>query len=296
MSTVLDPIESPPAAPAPTEVPPATKPITRIVRRSGWELVNFRELWRHRELLFLLAYRDVSVRFKQTILGVAWALAQPLATMVVFSVFFGRLGGLSAGFEHYPLYVFAGILPWTFFSNAVSAAGNSLLANSGMLTKVYFPRVILPLSAIGAPLFDLIIACGVLGAMMAWYGVAPGWGVLMLPVLILQLAVTAVGVGLFLSALIVAQRDFRFLLGFGIQLWMFATPVIYLGVDSLGPTARTWLPLNPAYGPILNFRSAVLNEPFDWYALGVSALVGIVALGIGLVYFRRVETSFADMV
>src|SRR5262249_20732468 len=163
-----------------------------------------------------------------------------------------------------------GVLPWTFFANAVTAAGNSVVANERLVTKVYFPRIIVPLAATGAPLFDLAIGTALLGGVMGWYGIGPGWGMLLLPILVALLFLAAAGAGIFLSALIVAQRDFKFVLNFGVQLWMFATPCIYLGRASLGPLARELLPLNPAFGVILNFRQAVLGGPLDWYALGVS--------------------------
>ena len=270
--------------------------VTRIEPRPPWQLIDLRELWRYRELLFLLAWRDVSVRYKQSILGLGWALAQPVATMFVFAFFLGTLGGLGKNVENYALFVFAGTLPWTFFSNAVSSAGNSLLSNKNMLTKIYFPRMILPMSCIGSPLFDFFIACVLLSLMMIGYGVAPSWNIVFLPIFVIQLGITALGTGLFLSALIVAQRDFKFLLGFGIQLWMFATPTIYLSTESIGPKAQTWLPLNPAYGPILNFRSAILDLPMDWKASLISGLSGIVIFAIGLLYFRRTEKTFADIV
>ena len=276
--------------------PERVRPVTKIGLKPRWQLVDLPELWRYRELLLLLARRDISVRYKQTILGLGWAFAQPLATMLVFAVFMGKMGGLGNDIEHYALFVFAGVLPWTFFANAVNAASNSVIANERLVTKVYFPRLIVPLSALGAPLFDLGIACAMLATMMAFYGVAPGWNLLLLPVIVLQLAVAAGGVGLFLAALIVAQRDFRFLLTFGVQLWMFATPCIYLNAQTFSPTAQTWLPLNPAYGPILNFRAVTLGEPINWYALAVSGTVGLFSLGIGLWYFRRMERSFADFV
>ena len=277
-------------------LPVRVRPVTKIGLKPRWQLVDLTELWRYRELLLLLARRDVSVRYKQTILGLGWAFAQPLATMLVFAVFMGKMGGLGKDIEHYALFVFAGVLPWTFFSNSVAAGGQSVVANERLVTKVYFPRVIVPLSALGAPLFDLGIASGLLTLMMIYYGVVPDWNCLLLPVIVLQLLIAASGIGMFLSALIVAQRDFRFLLSFGVQLWMFATPCIYLDANTFSPTAQTWLPLNPAYGPILNFRATTLGQPIDWYALAVSGVVGLASLVVGLWYFRRTERSFADFV
>lgn len=289
-----------PDAPAadPTPAPPgaaaADLPLTVIEARPGWAVLDLRDLWRFRELLFFIAWRDVKIRYKQTVLGLAWAVAQPLATMLVFAVFLGRAGGVSAGIEHYPLYVFAGMIGWTFFSNVVTAAGNSVVANERLVTKVYFPRLIIPLSTIGVGLFDLVIASGLLALMAAYYAVVPDWSIVLLPVVVLLLAVAAAGIGIFLSALIVAQRDFKYVLTFGVQLWLFATPILYMAPAALGPTAQTWLPLNPAYGLIAAFRATALGGPIDWYALGVSSAVGLALAVVGVVYFRRVERTFAD--
>jgi lipopolysaccharide transport system permease protein len=270
-------------------------PLTVIEPRSDWHLLDLRELWRYRELLVMLAWRDISIRFKQTILGFTWALAQPLATLAVFVIFFGRMGGLDSGVDHYPLFVFAAILPWTFFANSITAAGNSIVANERLVTKVYFPRIIVPLSALGAPLFDFLIASGILVCMMFWYGVAPGWNILLAPFIFAMLMVAAAGVGIFLSALIVSQRDFRFILTFGVQLWMFAT-CIFLPPTALGPKAYTWGPLNPAFGLIWNLRDSMLGGTINWYSLGVSSAVSVALLLVGLLYFRRVERSFADVI
>jgi lipopolysaccharide transport system permease protein len=271
-------------------------PETVIERRSGWQVVDLRELWRYRELLYNLTRRDVSVRYKQTVLGAAWAVLQPLTTMVVFAFFLGQMGGVSEKVENYPLFVFAGVLPWTFFANAVMQAGNSVVANQNLVSKVYFPRLAIPISAVGACLFDFLIALALLAAMIASYRVVLDARLLLAPVIMLLLTVTALGVGMLLAALIVAQRDFRYVLTFGVQVWMFATPCIYLPPTTVGPSARLLLPLNPAYGLLLNFRQAVLGGEMDWYALGVSAAVGMGLLLLGLFYFRRVERSFADVI
>ena len=273
-------------------------PVTVIERRSGWQFVNLRELWRYRELLFFLTWRDIKVRYKQTVLGAAWAVLQPLSTVIVFAFFLGRLGGVSEGMTDYPLFVLAGILPWTFFANAVSTAGNSVVTNERLVSKIYFPRLIIPVSSVGASLFDFLVSLAILAVMMAWYGAAPGWSVLLVPVVMLLLTATAVGIGTLLAALIVAHRDFKYILTFAVQLWMFATPCIYLPQTAMGPISRLVLPLNPAYGLVLNFRLAVLNDPqgLDWYALGVSSAVGLALLLIGCFYFRRVERTFADVI
>jgi lipopolysaccharide transport system permease protein len=307
--TEAEPTTSPPPQVDATTTPPAASaapeasasgaddlPVTVIEPRSGWALLDTRDLWRFRELLFFLAWRDVKIRYKQTVLGLGWAVAQPLATMAVFALFLGRAGGISAGIEHYPLFVFAGMVAWTFFSNTISAAGMSVVANERLVTKVYFPRLIIPLSTIGVGLFDLLIASGLLAVMAACYGVFPGWTLLMFPVVVVFLAVAAAGIGILLSALIVAQRDFKYVLTFGVQLWMFATPCLYMAADAFGPTARTWLPLNPAYGLILAFRDTALGNAIDWYSFGVSATVGVLIALVGMLYFRRVERTFADLI
>ena len=299
-SAVEEPTKELPAAAAPgaaaEPAPSDDLPETVIERRPGWQVVDLRELWRYRELLFFLSWRDVKVRYKQTILGAGWALLQPLATMLVFAFFLGRMGGVSEGIANYPLFVFAGVVPWTFFANAVSTAGNSVVANERLVSKIYFPRLIIPIGSVGGSLFDFVIALGLLAAMMAWYGVAPGWQIVMAPVVMALLTATAVGVGTLLAALIVAHRDFKYVLNFAVQLWMFATPCIYLPPAAIGPNARLLLPLNPAYGLLLNFRLAMLGNDLDWYALGVSAAVGVASLLIGCLYFRRVERTFADVI
>jgi lipopolysaccharide transport system permease protein len=272
-------------------------PVTIIERKPGWQLADLRELWGARELLFFLVWRDVKVRYKQTVLGAAWAVLQPLATMLVFTVFLGRVASSPAAADAYPLFVFAGLLPWTLFSNAISSASQSVVGSQNLVTKVYFPRLVIPLSAVGAALIDFVVAFAMLVVMMLWYGVAPGWTVLLVPVVLLVLVLTAVGVGTLLSALTVAYRDFRYVVPFGVQLWMFATPAIYIQADGvLGERARALLPLNPAYGLISAFRQAMLGGPLDWYALGVSSAVGLALLVVGCLYFRRVERGFADII
>jgi lipopolysaccharide transport system permease protein len=271
-------------------------PQTVIERRPGWQLLDLRELWRYRELLYFLTWRDVKVRYKQTILSVGWAVLQPLSTVVVFAFFLGRLGGVSGGIADYPLFVLAGILPWTFFANAVTTASNSVVTNERLVSKIYFPRLIIPFSSVAVALFDFLISLAILAVMMAWYGTAPGPSILLAPAIMVLLMATAVGVGTLLSALIVAHRDFKYILTFGVQLWMFATPCIYLKPAALGPSSQLLLPLNPAYGLLLNFRQSVLGGDLNLYALGVSSAVGLALLLAGCFYFRRVERSFADVI
>ncbi len=272
-------------------------PVTVIERHRGWRVVDLGELWRYRELLFFLTWRDVKVRYKQTVLGAAWAVLQPLATMLVFTLFLGPLAAAPAADCPYPLFVFAGLIPWTFFATAVGAASQSVVGSQNLVTKVYFPRLIIPMGAVGAALVDLVIAGGVLLVLMAYYGVAPGWGLALVPLIGLGLVVAALGVGTLLAALTVAYRDVRHAVPFLVQLWMFATPTIYVQAEAaIGPRWRPLLPLNPAYGLIANFRRAVLGGPIDWPALGLSGGVGLALLLAGCLYFRRVERGFADII
>ncbi len=275
----------------------AELPVTVIERHSGWQILDFKELWRYRELLFFLTWRDIKVRYKQTVLGAAWAIVQPLATMVVFTLFLGHVRGIYGGEVPYQLFVFAGLLPWIFFANAIAGAGGSVVSNQNLVTKVYFPRLIIPMSAIGAGTVDFAIGFGMMIVLMVFYGVVPGLGLLLVPLLFLGLVLAALGIGALLSALTVAYRDFRYVVTFLVQLWMFATPCIYLDPHIvLGPRGQAFLPFNPAYGLILNFRRAILDQPLDTYSLTVSATVTAVLLVAGCFYFRRVERSFADII
>ena len=284
-----------------TETPPVALAVTRIDSSLGWRWADVVEIWRFRELFVMLTLRDIRLRYKQTILGLGWSVFQPLATILVFVVFIGYLGKASEGFpsfEQYILFVMAGVLPWTFFASAVLNSGNSLVNNERLVTKTYFPRLALPAANVFAALFDLGINLVIFALAMAIIGVAPTWKLVLLPVIVLLLGMFAMGVGVFLSALIASQRDFRFLLNLGLQLWMFATPCIYLRTESLPDPEFTtaWLPINPVYGLVVNFRACTLGEPLDWFSLGVSSLATVVTLAVSLVYFRRVERTLADTI
>jgi lipopolysaccharide transport system permease protein len=275
----------------------ADPPLTVIERRRGLLLFDLRELWRYRELLLFLTWRDVKVRYKQTALGAAWALLQPLGMMALFT-FFIRPGADAAGAVPYPLFAFTGLLAWMFFGNALGSASTSVVGNQNLVTKIYFPRLIIPMAAVGVGLVDFAVGALLLPPLMLAYGVAPGWGLLLAPLLIGLLALAAVGVGALLAALTVAYRDFRHVIPFLVQFWMFATPSIYRP-DGVGPRWQAWMPLNPAYGLILNFRWAVLGGAPDahaLYALGVSAATSLLLLAAGCLYFRRVERGFADII
>ena len=300
MSTVLDSqLVEPASLDSSTRTAPlgGDQPTLVIGASSAWQFVDLGELWRYRELLLFLVWRDVKIRYKQTVLGALWAILQPLATMIVFSLFFSRVAQPAADGPPYPLFVLAGLLPWFFFSNSVSSASQSIVSNQSLVTKIYFPRLMIPMGAVAAGLVDFGISLGLLLVMMAVYGVAPTWGLALAPVLIALLVLASLGVGTLLSALTVAYRDVRHVVPFLVQLWMFATPAIYLSSGEAIAGRWNWLlPLNPAHGLILNFRAAVLGGPFDWYALGVSAAVAFAFVLAGCLYFRRVERSFADII
>ncbi|MCS6897192.1 MAG: ABC transporter permease [Nitrospira sp.] len=270
--------------------------LTVIERQSGWRLINLRELWRSREVLYYLSWRDIKVRYKQTALGILWAFAQPLFAMLVFTLFLGNVAGLGAEVPHYALFVFAGMLPWTFFSSAVSQAGNSIIANERLITKVYFPRLLVPFSSVGSVLFDFVLALPLLFALMAWYRTAPNWGLLVVPLAVFLIIITGMGIGALLAALIAVQRDFRYVMYFAVQIWMFATPAVYRPTSAMSEFARTWVPLNPAHGLIENFRQGMLGGDINWYSLGISGSVGLLIAMIGVAYFRRMERVFADVI
>ena len=276
---------------------PVPLPVTVLERRPGWRVIDLGELWRYRELLYFLTLRDIKVRYKQTILGAAWAILQPLATMLVFSLFFGRVAGNPSSNVPYSLFVLAGLVPWMFFSNAIAQAGQSVVGNQNLVTKIYFPRLIIPMGAVGAGLVDLAISFAMLVVMMLWYGMAPGWSFALVPFLTFGLVIAALGVGTLLSALTVAYRDFRYAVPFLVQFWMFATPCIYLQTGSQISVRLSYLlPLNPAYGLIANLRQAMLGGPIDGYSLAVSTAVSVLLLLVGCLYFRRVESDFADII
>lgn len=287
-----------PAGAASASVPAeAEVPYIVIEPRPGWQIVDVAELWRYRELLFFLAWRDVKVRYKQTVLGAAWAVLQPLATMIVFTICLGRVARNPEAGVAYPLFLFAGLLPWNFFAHAVTAAGNSVIGNQNLITKVYFPRLIIPMSATGASAVDFAVAFVVLLVLMLCYGSVPGWGLLVVPLLAVSIMIAALGMGMLLSALTVAYRDFRHAVPFMVQLWMFATPAIYLQDEStLGSPLRVASLLNPVHGLIVNFRAAMLGTPYDLGALAASLAISAGLLLVGSLYFRRTERGFADIV
>ena len=272
-----------------------TEPLVVIQPSQNWRLLSLKDLWAYRELLFFLTWRDVKVRYKQTALGAAWAILQPLFMMVIFTIFFGRLAGIDSGGIPYPLFALAGLVPWTFFSNAITQSGNSLVGSSHLITKVYFPRLIVPAAAMLAGLVDFALAFGLFVVMMVYYSVTPTIHLLFLPVLILMTALFALGVGTWFAALNVKYRDVRFALPFLIQLWLFVSSVI-LPSSALGPKWRWLLMLNPMSGIIEGYRSALFGLPFDWAAIGIAAAITVVVLIYAIFSFARVERSFADII
>lgn len=270
---------------------------TVINRQKGWIPVNLKELWAFRELLFFLSWRDIKVKYKQTALGVAWAILQPFVTMIIFSILFGRFAKVPSDGIPYPIFVYAGLLPWNYFSSALSNSGNSIVASSNLITKVYFPRLIIPVSASLTGLLDFFIASLVLFGMMFFYHFTPdASGIVLIPFLIFLIFLVAVGCGLWLSALNVEYRDFQYVIPFLVQIWMFVTPVIY--PVTLFPEKYQWLlSLNPMGGIIGAFRSATLgHQSINWSLLIISAGVGVLIFITGLLYFRKVERSFADVI
>lgn len=254
------------------------------------------ELWKYRELLYFLVWRDLKSRYKQTSLGVAWAVLQPFLTMVVFSVFFGRFAGVPSDGLPYPVFTFAALLPWQLFSYALTESGNSIVTNQELVTKVYFPRLLIPLSTVLAGVADFAIAFGVLLVLMAWYGIAPTAAVVFVPLLVILACATALAVGLWLAALNVRYRDVRYTLPFLTQFWLLATPIAY-PISIVPEEWRVLYALNPMVGVVEGFRWALLGSGENAAgALAVSTVVVVVLLGGGLVYFRRMERSFADIV
>jgi lipopolysaccharide transport system permease protein len=266
---------------------PDSSPKVQVIEPpQGWGGINWSEIWRY-----------IKIRYKQTVLGAAWAILQPFMTMVVFSLFFGRLAGLGqkTGGVPYPIYVYAGLLPWTFFANAIANSGNSLVGSSNLITKVYFPRLVIPLAAVGSGLVDLGVSFGVLLGLMLYYRTAVSWHLVLAPLFLLGTILAAAGIGTLLSALTVSYRDFRYVVPFMVQLWMFLTPVIY--PPSIVP--HRWqgvLSLNPMDGMIDGFRLAFLGRPANGTHLGISFAISLLLFFGGAAYFRSVERRFADVI
>jgi lipopolysaccharide transport system permease protein len=281
-----------------TETPPpeeAAIPILVIRPPRKWVPVDLKELWAYRELIAAFTMRDVKLRYKQTGLGIAWAVLQPLLTMVIFTIFFGGLAHIPSDGVPYPLFVLAALLPWTLFAEGLTRSTTTMVTNANIMTKVYFPRLIMPLSSILSPLVDFAVSFIILLAMMVYYGFVPTANVVFLPLFLLLALTTALGVGLWLSALNVKYRDFQYTVPFLIQIWMFASPVVYAA--SLVPESlRIWYGLNPMAGVIEGFRWALLGNGTPSGMILVSVGMVIVLLVSGMFYFRRMEQYYADIV
>ncbi|MGH7824160.1 MAG: ABC transporter permease [Candidatus Binatia bacterium] len=258
--------------------------------------VKLDELWEYRELLYFLVWRDIKVRYKQTLIGAGWAVLQPVISMVIFSAIFGNFAKIPSDGLPYPVFAYAALLPWTYFAQAIQRSSASLVSNGSMIKKVYFPRLIAPLSATVSPMVDFAIAFVVLVGMMVWYGTVPTWGILLLPLFISLALLTALGVGLFTSALNVKYRDVGHAMPFVMQVWMFASPVVY-SVSIVPEQWRLLYGLNPMAGVIEGFRWALLGTGKPDFAVMLMSGVVVVALLVwGLFYFRKVERSFADVI
>jgi homopolymeric O-antigen transport system permease protein len=269
--------------------------VVDIAPSEGLRSIDARELWTYRELLYFLVWRDVKVRYKQTVLGAAWAVLQPALTMAVFAIFLGRLARVPSDGLPYPLFAFAGLVPWTYVATAVANGSMSIVGSQQLISKVYFPRLLIPLASAVTPLVDFAIAMATLAPLLWWYRVVPGLAIVWLPAFVLFAAATALAAGLWLATLTVTYRDVRYVVPFCIQFWMFATPVAYPA--SLVPGRwRVLYGLNPMTGVVEGFRWAILGGPPPGATIGVSALVVAVALAAGLLFFRRTEGTFADVI
>lgn len=275
-----------------------TRQTVEIVLESGRaERHYWKDIWRYRELFYFLAWRDILVRYKQTVIGVAWALARPLLTMLVFTFVFSKLAKLPSNGVPYPLLVFAGLLPWQFFSTAFSGAGDSLINNSGMISKVYFPRLIIPISAVIVSMADFAISLAILATLLIWYGFAPSWQLVFLPLFIMLAFATSMGAGLWIAALNVKYRDFKIIVPFVVQFGLYISPV---GFTS-GVVPDKWrllYSLNPMVGVIDGFRWAILGgvTPLYWPSVILSVVITIAMLFTGITYFRKTEKTFADII
>jgi homopolymeric O-antigen transport system permease protein len=271
-------------------------PVTVIRPPSGWVTLGVREIWEFRELLFFFVWRDLKVRYRQTLLGASWAVIQPLSTMVIFSVFFGRLARVPSDGVPYPVFSFAGLVPWTFFATALTQASTSLVLHQNLVKKVYFPRLVIPIAVVLVGIVDFAIAFVVLIGMMAFYGLTPTWHVVWTPLLLVLAIITALGAGIWFAALNVRYRDVQYLVPFLAQMWLFMTPVAYPS-SLLGEPWRTVYGLNPMVGVVEGFRWALLGTttaPGPTVAMSVAAALALLVGGV--YFFRRVESTFADTV
>jgi len=287
----------PPAISPASELPATAAPrVVEIVPTKGWVQLGLAELFEYRELIYFLTWRDIKVRYKQTVLGAGWAIIQPLFTMIVFTIFFGNLAKVPSDGMPYPIFSFAALVPWTFFANGLTSSSAVLVGSTNLVTKVYFPRLAMPIASVLAGVVDLVIAMAVLVVLMLYYGVSPTLAVLWLPAFILLAVVAALGIGTWLAAMNVMFRDVRYVVPFLVQLWLFVTPVVY-PASLVSEPGRTLFGLNPMAGVVEGFRWALLGTPAPPFGLlAVSAATAFVLLVSGFYYFRRMESSFADNV
>ena len=275
--------------------PPAGLPHATLLPEDSGVQLNLGDLWAYRELLYFLTWRDIKVRYKQTLMGAAWVIVQPLMTMLVFTLVFTRFVRLEEGAIPYPLFAYSGLLLWTFFSVSITSGTNSLITNTSLITKVYFPRAFIPAAAVGAGLVDFAVGSSLLLALAVYYRVQVTWGVLLLPLFVLLAAALALSVGMITSALTVKYRDLRHTLPFLLQFWMFASPVIY----PVGVVPERWrwaLALNPMTGVLEGFRSSLAGTPFDWGLVAVPLAAAPALLALAFYVFRRQEDTFADLI
>jgi lipopolysaccharide transport system permease protein len=271
--------------------------ITRIVAEAGWQPINVAELWKFRELLYFLTWRDVKVRYKQTALGLAWAILQPLMMMVIFTIVFGRMVGVDTGNIPYKPFSYLGLVPWTFFATAIANAGNSVVGSERLVTKIYFPRLSIPFASVGAAVVDFLLAFALGLGMLVFYGIRPGVEMLLLPLVFLVILLLAAGVGTMLAALNVKYRDFRYVIPFMIQLWLFGTPSLYMRVETaLQGKYGLLVALNPMTWLVATFRDCCTGRPIHWGQFGLAALCSVVVFVAGCFYFRRTERNFADII
>jgi lipopolysaccharide transport system permease protein len=272
---------------------------TRLPATRGISTVNFEfisDFWNYRELLYFLAWREVKVRYKQAALGAAWAIIQPLFTMIIFTLFFGRLAGVPSDGIPYPLFSFCALVPWTYFAGTLGLAGNSLVSNANLVTKVYFPRVLLPAATVISGMLDFVIGSVFLFFMMIYYHVKPGWNLLFVPVFVISLMLLALGISMLLAAINVRYRDVKYALPFIIQIWLFVTPIIY-PVTYLPVKYQKVLALNPMAGIVEGLRACLFStHPMPWKLIEISWAVTLVLLIGGALYFRKTERTFADIV
>ncbi|MDA8427761.1 MAG: ABC transporter permease [Geobacteraceae bacterium] len=272
------------------------RPSVVIVPYKGLFQLDLPDIWRYRELLYFLVWKDILIRYKQTVIGMSWAILQPLITMVIFTVIFGTLVHVPSDGTPYPIFAFAALLPWNFFSQALSRSGASLVGNTNLITKVYFPRLLIPLSSTISPVVDLFFSFLILLVLMPMYGIAPTWGLLLLPLFVMLTLATALAVGLWLTTLNVKYRDVGYVIPFLIQIWMYASPVVY-PLSMVPAKWRLLYSLNPMVGIIEGFRWAIIGSGRpDVLSIVISSLVVVVLMAGGLIYFKNMEQTFADII